>query len=161
MVLKALFLPVLLLAALVLTSAYAQIPTAQLSFDPSQPTSRDVLRITIYTNDYCDAAGPTDSISVSVTSGLIRINARLTCAPLGPIMPFVFSRNVGPLPAGTYAVQYWADHSIGPTSSGLILRGSSAIVVTQGIEAIPMLTPWLVLLLIPLLLVLAAFKRIG
>jgi hypothetical protein len=119
---------------------------------PSAPTADATFQITVKTNNFCYVTLRSDGVAVSVAGTTIRITARLTCAVVGvPNPPYVFSVFAGPLPAGLYAVDYWADYNLGPISTGSQLRASASVTILERAEAIPTLIPWAAALLATLL----------
>jgi hypothetical protein len=88
--------------------AFAQSLPPVISITPAEPTQSDLLHIRIDTNNICYPP-PGDGIVATVSGATIQIVATLTCTALTtPPPPFTFGRDVGPLSAGLYQVQYLA-----------------------------------------------------
>lgn len=145
----------LLVAAMASLSslALAQLPP-QIVVAPSPASSSDVLQITVATNQPCYPSSPGDFVTTTVTGNVIRITTRVTCATMVPPPPYTFSQSVGPLPAGTYQVEYWSS-----SGAGVPQRLAFVSLLITLAEAIPVLGPWSLLVLALLVLAISLLAR--
>ena len=91
-----------------------------LSFRPAEPTSRD--RVTLTVSDTSSSPCALPQLAAHVEGRTVRLDLSFegcgepsegvsTPRPAGP-QPFTVATRVGPLPAGSYAVQLFSDGSI-------------------------------------------------
>jgi hypothetical protein len=133
------------IASAFVSSAVLSQPTPpQILISPGTPTSTDIVHITVNTFAPCYVSGPTDGITTAITGSTIQITAILTCTGLTtPPPPLSFTRDVGPLPPGTYQVSYSASTSASPP--GLLATITFQVIGVAA--AIPTLHTYAVILL--------------
>ncbi len=119
-------------------------PSPTFAISPAHPTTTDVVHITIDTRRICYPVSPTDGVSVATNGNVIQILASVTCPGLigVPPPPYGFTVDIGPLPAGSYDVQFSMRTATAPGVYGAPQLLSSASFQVDGVgEPIPVLSP--------------------